>query len=448
MFVAIRGVISDGHDYIEKAIDSGAVAIVCEEIPEIKNDVIFVKVEITSEALAYISGDFYDNPSGKLKLVGVTGTNGKTTTTTLLFNLFRNMGLKVGLISTVNIRINEQEFKTNHTTPNSITLNYYMNQMISEGVEYCFMEVSSHGISQNRTKGLSFVGGVFTNLTHDHLDYHKDFKSYRDVKKSFFDNLPKTAFAISNRDDSNGSFMLQNTKAYKKYYSLQTIADYNAKLIESDLNGSCVVIDRVETYIKLIGRFNVYNSLAIYSVAIELGLDKTETLQGLSSLETVGGRFEHFVSETGIHIVVDYAHTPDALKNVLETLTQVNRNSARIYTVVGCGGDRDKTKRPIMGRIAVSNSDMTIFTSDNPRTENPNSILEEMESDLSIDMQSKFLTIENRNQAIKTACKLAEPKDIILIAGKGHEKYQDINGVKQDFDDVLRVKTNLKQLSK
>lgn len=449
VFVAIRGTLSDGHDYIEKALSLGAVAIICEEFPSvIVNGVTYIKVKDSNEALAFLAANYFDNPSENIKLVGVTGTNGKTTIASLLYQLFKKAGYKVGLLSTVKIMVDAEEFKATHTTPDSLTLNFYLDQMIQEGCEFCFMEVSSHGIHQKRTEALHFTGGVFTNLSHDHLDYHNTFAEYRDVKKSFFDNLPKAAFAITNIDDKNGLVMLQNTKAKKLTYALKSYADYKAQILENQLSGLLLKINDNEVWVKLIGSFNAYNLLAIYGVAVELGIENMEALRLLSELESVSGRFQFIVSDTKITAIVDYAHTPDALENVLNTIEDIRTKNEQLITVVGCGGDRDKTKRPIMAKIASSMSDKAIFTSDNPRTENPEAIIEEMEKGVEPQNFKKTVSILDRKQAIKTACQLANPNDIILIAGKGHETYQEVNGVRHDFDDLQIVTELLQQLNK
>ena len=449
VFVAIRGTLSDGHDYIEKALSLGAIAVVCEEFPSvIVNGVTYVKVKDSNEALAFLAANYYDNPSENIKLVGVTGTNGKTTIASLLYQLFKKAGYKVGLLSTVKIMVDTEEFKATHTTPDSLTLNYYLDQMIHDGCEFCFMEVSSHGVHQKRTEALRFTGGVFTNLSHDHLDYHNTFAEYRDVKKSFFDSLSKDAFAITNIDDKNGLVMLQNTKAKKLSYALKSYADYKAQILENQLTGLLLKINDNEVWVKLIGSFNAYNLLAIYGVAVELGIKNDEALRLLSELESVSGRFQFIVSDSKITAIVDYAHTPDALENVLKTIEDIRTKNEQLITVVGCGGDRDKTKRPIMANIASSMSDKAIFTSDNPRTENPETIIEEMEKGVEPQNFKKTISILDRKQAIKTACQLANPNDIILIAGKGHETYQEINGVRHDFDDLQIVTELLKQLNK
>lgn len=447
LFVAQKGVTVDGHKFINKALDLGASVVVCEEMPEdVKEGVTYVKVKSSDVALAIIASNFYDSPSSKLQLVGVTGTNGKTTIATLLYQLFKNAGYKVGLLSTVKIIVNNTEYKATHTTPNSVAINQYLAKMLEEGCEYCFMEVSSHGIHQSRTKGLEFVGGIFTNLSHDHLDYHSSFAEYRDVKKSFFDSLPKSAFALTNLDDKNGMIMLQNTKAKKLTYALKTIADFKAKVLEKRFSGTLMTINNIELWTKLIGQFNAYNLLAIYGTAEALGLEKLEVLRLVSELESVSGRFQYTVSKNNITAIVDYAHTPDALKNVLETINDIRTGNESVITVVGCGGDRDKTKRPKMAHIASHLSGQVVFTSDNPRTEDPQSILDEMEEGVASENYKKTLSILDRKQAIKTACKLADEGDIILIAGKGHENYQEINGERLHFDDFEEVTECFNQL--
>lgn len=449
VFVAIRGTISDGHEFIEKAINNGAVVIVCDTFPEVMvNGITYVQVKDTNKALAFMSANYFENPSQHLKLIGITGTNGKTTVASLLYQLFKKAGFKVGLLSTVKILVDDIEYKATHTTPDSITINHYLKEMNDVGVEYCFMEVSSHGIHQKRTEALHFAGGVFTNLSHDHLDYHPTFAEYRDVKKSFFDFLPKTAFALSNVDDKNGSVMLQNTQAKKRTYALKTYADYKAQILENQLSGLLLKINENEVWVRLIGTFNAYNLLAIYGTAVELGLEHFEVLRLLSELESVSGRFQFMVSKGNITAIVDYAHTPDAIENVLKTINDIRTKNEQLITVVGCGGDRDKTKRPIMANIATALSDKVILTSDNPRTENPETIIAEMEQGVEPQNYKKMMAITDRKQAIKTACQLAQPNDIILIAGKGHETYQEIQGIRHDFDDMKIVKEILDQLNK
>ena len=449
VFVAIKGSLSDGHQFIDKAISLGAAVVVCEDLPAtLLENITYVKVQNSNQALSYLAANYYNNPSQKLKLIGITGTNGKTTIASLLFQMFKKAGYKVGLLSTVKIMVDEVEYKATHTTPDSLTINQYLDEMVEVGCEFCFMEVSSHGIHQKRTESLHFEGGVFTNLSHDHLDYHDTFAEYRDVKKSFFDNLPKSAFAITNVDDKNGVVMLQNTVARKRTYALKTYADFKAQVLENQLSGLVLKINNDEVWTKLIGSFNAYNLLAIYGVALELGIESNEALRLLSELESVSGRFQFIISESKITAIVDYAHTPDALENVLKTIEDIRTKNEQLITIVGCGGDRDKTKRPIMANIAASLSDKAIFTADNPRTENPQTIIEEMEVGVEGQNFKKTISILDRKQAIKTACQMANPGDIILIAGKGHETYQEINGVRHDFDDMQIVQELLKQLEK
>ena len=450
VFVALKGSIVDGHDYIEKAVSKGATAVILEELPDYQDEsVTYIKVENAHNALALMADNFYDNPSKKLKLVGVTGTNGKTTTTSLLYQLFKKSGFKTGLISTVEILIDEKIVPTKHTTPDPITINKHLADMATVGVDYCFMEVSSHGIAQERVTGLEFAGGVFTNLSHDHLDYHNSFAEYRDVKKRFFDELPKQAFALSNLDDKNGAIMLQNTKAKKIGYALKSFTDYRAQILENQFGGLLLKINEHEVWSKMVGQFNAYNVLAIYACAIELGLEAIEVLEVISRLEGVAGRFQYFTTiKNNITAIVDYAHTPDALKNVLETINSIRTRNERVITVVGCGGDRDSTKRPKMAHIAAALSDQVIFTSDNPRTEDPQKILDDMEEGVQPQDFKKTITILDRRQAIKAAAKMADKNDIILIAGKGHETYQEINGVRSDFNDRTIIADFLNQLQK
>uniref|UniRef100_UPI00404B166A UDP-N-acetylmuramoyl-L-alanyl-D-glutamate--2, 6-diaminopimelate ligase n=3 Tax=Gelidibacter sp. TaxID=2018083 RepID=UPI00404B166A len=449
VFVAIKGSISDGHQFIDIAIESGAVAVICETLPDnLQNGITYIEVENASSAMAFMASNYYKNPSENLKLVGVTGTNGKTTVATLLYQLFKKAGYKVGLLSTVKIMVDEKEYKATHTTPDSLTINRYLSLMNDAGVEFCFMEVSSHGIHQNRTEGLQFEGGIFTNLSHDHLDYHDTFAEYRDVKKSFFDKLPTKAFALVNMDDKNGLVMLQNTKATKYTYALKSYADYKAHILENQLSGLLLKINDNEVWTRLIGNFNAYNILAIYAAAELLGLEKVENLRLISELESVAGRFQYVISDEKITAIVDYAHTPDALQNVLETINSIRTKNEELITIVGCGGDRDKTKRPKMGHIASALSTKVIFTSDNPRSEVPETIIEEIEKGVEPQNFKKTLSIVDRKQAIKTACQMAQANDIILIAGKGHETYQEIKGERFDFDDYKIVQEFLKQLEK
>lgn len=449
VFIAIKGAVSNGHEYIDQAIEQGAIAIVCETLPDnIEEGITYVQVESSSKALAIMASNFYQNPSENLKLVGVTGTNGKTTIASLLYQLFKKAGFKVGLLSTVKIMVDNTSYKANHTTPDSLTINKYLKEMNDEGVAFCFMEVSSHGIHQHRTEGLHFQGGIYTNLSHDHLDYHKTFAEYRDVKKAFFDQLPATAFALVNVDDKNGLVMLQNTKAKKYTYALKGYADYRAQILENQLNGLLLKINESEVWTRLIGNFNAYNVLAIYATAGLLGLEKVETLRIISELESVAGRFQYFISDEKITAIIDYAHTPDALQNVLETINNIRTKNEELITVFGCGGNRDKTKRPKMGHIASALSSKVIVTSDNPRNEVPEIIIEDIEKGIEPQNFKKVLSITDRRQAIKTACQMANPNDIILIAGKGHETYQEIKGERFDFDDYKIVKEYLKQLEK
>jgi len=449
VFVAIRGTLTDGHQYIDKAISLGAKAIICESLPEnMVNEITYVEVDNGNKALAIMASNYYDNPSKDLKLVGVTGTNGKTTVSSLLYQLFKKAGFKVGLISTIKIMVDDAEYKTSHTTPDALTINRHLNLMNLAGVEFCFMEVSSHGIHQKRTEGLVFEGAIFTNLSHDHLDYHNTFAEYRDTKKLLFDKLSKKAFVLTNIDDKNGLVMLQNTKARKYTYALKSYADYKAQILENQFNGQLLKINGEELWSKLIGDFNAYNMLAIYATADLLGLEKLEILRFMSELDNVDGRFQYFISKNKITAIVDYAHTPDALKNVLDTINTLRTGNENVITVVGCGGGRDKSKRPVMGHIASEMSNTAIFTSDNPRSEKPEVIINEMEKGVEAQNVRKILSIENREQAIKTACQLAHENDIILIAGKGHETYQETNGIRIDFDDYKMVKNMLISLGK
>lgn len=436
-FVAIEGTQVDGHKYINKAIEKGATIIVYNKIIEnFDSNVVYVKVKNSSEALGIMASNFYDNPSSKMELVAVTGTNGKTSVATLLYQLFTKMGYAVGLLSTVENKIIDKTVKATHTTPNAVAINAFLAEMINAGCSYCFMEASSHAIHQKRMHGLQLAGAVFTNLTHDHLDYHHTFKEYLLAKKALFDNLPKTAFALSNADDKNGKVMLQNTNAYKNYYAIKGKAEFSGRVIESDFSGTMININGNELHVKLIGDFNAYNLLAVYGVAKLLNQDTTDILIAMSTLTGAEGRFTYSISkQNNVVGIVDYAHTPDALKKVLETINMLNAKRKNIITVVGCGGDRDKTKRPLMAAISAKLSNKVILTSDNPRTENPKTILDEMYAGVGVVERKKTLVIENRKEAIKTAVMLAGNEDIILIAGKGHENYQEINGVRQHFDD-------------
>jgi len=446
VFFAIKGSLSDGHAYINQTVDAGAAVVICEEMPQpFEDHVTYIQVEDSHVALGKMAANFYGHPSSKLKLIGITGTNGKTTIATLLFKLFRELGYQVGLISTVQNQINEEVIPATHTTPNPIALNELLNRMVDTGCDFCFMEVSSHAVAQHRIEGLDFAGGVFSNLTHDHLDFHKTFDNYLKAKKAFFDVLPRTAFALVNTDDKNGQVMLQNTKALKKTYALKQLADFKAKIIENRFSGLNLEIDHVDVFFKLVGSFNAYNLLAVYGTAMLLGEDKFNVLTLLSNLTGAEGRFDYVSNKQQIIGIVDYAHTPDAVQNVLSTIQDIRKGTEQVITIIGCGGDRDKTKRPIMAQVACDWSDKVILTSDNPRTENPQTIVEEMEMGVSPTNRRKTLTIVDRKEAIKTACHLAKPGDIILLAGKGHEKYQEINGVRYHFDDkeILMEQLNL-----
>lgn len=441
LFVAIEGISTDGHDYIGKAIEQDAIVVVYDKpmFEEYFSRVTYVQVEDSSVALAQIAAAWYGNPSEEVKLIGVTGTNGKTTVATLLYELFRKLGYGVGLLSTVANYINEEKYATTHTTLDPITLNSYLRKMIDAGCEYVFMEVSSHAIHQNRTYGLHFAGGIYTNLSQDHLDYHKNMLEYRNVKKAFFDNLSETAFALVNIDDKNGQVMLQNTRADKKTYSLRSLADYKAKIFEKHFDGTEIELNGKDIIVQFVGTFNVYNLLAVYGVSLLLGQKEEEVLTALSLLTPVAGRFQTIRSKNDITAIVDYAHTPDALANVLTAIHGVLNQSGDIITVVGTGGNRDKTKRPIMAREAVEQSDRVILTSDNPRFEEPEDILKDMIEGLNEQQKQNTLTIVDRREAIKTACALAKPGDVILIAGKGHEDYQEIKGKRYHFDDKEEV---------
>ncbi len=447
LFIATSGTQTDGHDFIQNAVDAGAVAVLCEQLPKNRNEnVTYIKVNDSSQALGYVACNFYDNPSEKLFLVGVTGTNGKTTTVSLLYSLFRLMGYSAGLISTVQNKINQTIIPSTHTTPDALSLNELLNTMVQHGCEYAFMEVSSHSVVQNRIAGLQFSGAVFTNITHDHLDYHKTFDEYIKAKKKFFDQLPADAFALVNKDDKNGMIMLQNTKAKKFTFGLRSVADYKCKIVENHLNGLLLQINNLEVWVKLIGTFNAYNVLAVYAAAHLLKQDSTSILTSLSNLNSVEGRFQYIKSPHGIVGIVDYAHTPDALKNVLETIKEIRTGNEQVITLIGCGGDRDSAKRPVMAAIACEFSNKVILTSDNPRSEDPEEILNQMQKGISPADQKKTLRITDRKEAIRTACSLGQKGDIILIAGKGHEKYQEIKGVKHAFDDLEILKETIKAL--
>jgi UDP-N-acetylmuramoyl-L-alanyl-D-glutamate--2,6-diaminopimelate ligase len=446
VFFAIKGTQSDGHDYIEAVERSGASAVICEHMStDILPSVTYIEVEDSAVALGIMASNFYGNPSSKLLLVGVTGTNGKTTIATLLFKLFRKLGYSAGLLSTVQNHINDEIIPATHTTPNPIVLNSLLKDMVLEGCDYCFIEVSSHAIVQHRIDGLSFAGGVFSNITHDHLDFHLTFDNYIKAKKHFFDLLPKSAFALTNADDKNGLVMLQNTAASKKTYALKQLADFKANVIENSFSGLHLEVDGSDVFFKLVGSFNAYNLIAVYGTALLLEQDKLAVLTALSNLTGAEGRFDYIISPNNIIGIIDYAHTPDAVQNVLSTIQDIRKGTEQVITVIGCGGDRDRSKRPIMAQVACDWSDKIILTSDNPRTENPEAIVEEMEKGVSPTNRRKTLRILDRREAIKTACHLANPGDIILVAGKGHEKYQEINGVRHHFDDkeILNEQFNL-----
>jgi len=449
LFVAVSGVTVNGHDYIDKAIASGAVAVVCEKIPDYPTgNITFIQVQNSAESLGYIASNYYDNPSEKLEIVAVTGTNGKTTTATLMYRLARKMGFKSGLLSTVVNVINDREIPATHTTPNAIALNKLLAEMVENGCAYCFMEASSHALHQHRLTGVQIKGALFTNITHDHLDYHKTFNEYIKAKKILFDMLPSSAFAITNTDDRHGDIMIQNCKGKVKTMALHSMADYRAKVLENGFAGLHLVIDNHDVYTQLIGGFNAYNILAVYAAAMELGLDKLEVLTAISGLQAPDGRFQYIKTPNGVTAVVDYAHTPDALKNVLKTIAEIRTGNEQVISIVGCGGDRDKTKRPEMARIAAEWSNRVVLTSDNPRSEDPETIINEMKEGLDPVMMKKTLAVSDRREAIKFACTLANAGDIVLIAGKGHERYQEIAGVKHPFDDFQIVSETLTMLEK
>jgi len=450
LFIAVRGTAIDGHQFIAKAIEQGAVAIVHEQTSvEKKEGVTLVQVENTATAAGIIAHNFYNQPSAKMKVVGVTGTNGKTTIATLLYKLFTSLGYKSGLISTIENNIGNKTVAATHTTPDAVSLNALLKQMVDEGCTHVFMEASSHAIHQHRMTGLRFAGGIFSNITHDHLDYHQSFDEYIRVKKSFFDDLPSSAFALSNADDRRGTVMLQNTNAKKYFYSLKSVADFKGKILENSLSGLLMTVNDQEVHFRLIGEFNAYNLLAVYGAAICSGEDKVEVLRCLSVLTGAEGRFDYLVSpKDKVIAIVDYAHTPDALVNVLATIRKLKKGFEKIITVVGCGGDRDRTKRPVMAEVACEHSDRAIFTSDNPRSEDPAEIIRDMEAGVSPAARRKYISIADRREAIKTAISLADREDIVLIAGKGHEKYQEIKGVRNHFDDMEVVKEMFEMLAK
>jgi UDP-N-acetylmuramoyl-L-alanyl-D-glutamate--2,6-diaminopimelate ligase len=446
VFFAVRGTLSDGHAFIEQTVAAGVAVVICEVMPEnLTEGVTYIQVADCSVALGKMAANFYGRPSDQLTLIGITGTNGKTTIATLLFKLFRELGFSVGLISTVENQINEEVIPATHTTPNPLALNSLLQNMVNKGCVYCFMEVSSHAVVQHRIEGLTFAGGVFSNITHDHLDFHHTFDNYIKAKKGFFDALPKNAFALTNLDDKNGMVMLQNTKASKKTYALKQLADFNAKIIENKFSGLNLEIDGVDVFFKLVGSFNAYNLLAAYGTALLLDQDKLQVLTILSELSGAEGRFDYVSNSKNIIGIVDYAHTPDAVQNVLSTIQNIRKGTEQVITIIGCGGDRDKAKRPVMAQVACDWSDKVILTSDNPRSESPEAIVADMEQGVSPTNRRKTLTIVDRKEAIKTACHLARPGDIILLAGKGHEKYQEVNGVRHHFDDkeILTEQLNL-----
>lgn len=449
LYIAVKGVVTDGHAFIANAVDKGASVVVCEIFPEqLKENITYIKVKNSAKTLGQLASNFYGNPSENLQLIGITGTNGKTSVATLLYGIFKELGLRSALISTVEYRIGDEIIPATHTTPDIITINKLLAKALEEGCEYAFMEVSSHGIHQRRIEGLQFSIAGFTNITHDHLDYHKTFDEYLKIKKSFFDQLPASAIAITNGDDKNGKIMLQNTLATKKTFAMKTMADYHGKLLEADFNGMLLNFNGKEFWTTLTGKFNANNLLLAFAIATELGQEESEILQAISRLKRVNGRFETMRSDGGIFFIVDYAHTPDALENVLDSINEIRTKNERLITVFGCGGDRDKEKRSEMGKIATRKSTLTILTSDNPRTEDPGKIIREIEKGVEPQNYSKYTTIPDRKEAIKMAIKFAEPKDIVLVAGKGHETYQEMNGVKQDFDDRKIIEELWKMMSK
>ena len=448
LFVAIKGELSDGHEFIEKAIESGAVAVLCEEMPENRKDITYVQTTCTKQALAIVAANYYDHPSEKIHLIGVTGTNGKTSVSTLLYRLFTQLGNACGLISTVHNIVDGNIIESTHTTPDPLSINALLSSMLDKSCTHCFMEVSSHALMQERTYGLQFNGAVFTNISHDHLDYHGTFDAYIKAKKRLFDQLPKGSFAVYNDDDKRGSVMVQNTKADVYSLSVQKLGDFKAKILENSFDGLVLNIQEQELHTSLIGSFNAYNILSVFAVATLLGEDPQEVLAALSMLKSAEGRFDYFLSTDKVVAIVDYAHTPDALKQVLSTIKNIRTGNEKIYTIIGCGGDRDNAKRPLMARIAVSLSDMAILTSDNPRSESPEAIIEEMKGGVEISLRSKMLCVTDRKEAIKMACALATKGDIILLAGKGHEKTQEIAGVKHPFDDKSILKDFLIQMNK
>ena len=445
LFVAIKGTHHDGHAHINDAVKHGAVAVLCEQFPDVLADKVFYFLcENPRRSLATVASQWYDTPSKALKLIGITGTNGKTSVATMAYQLFDKMGFATGLLSTVEVIINKKIVPSTHTTPDPLTINKHLSEMVGAGVTYCFMEVSSHGIDQDRIADLHFSGGVFTNLSHDHLDYHKDFKSYRDTKKIFFDGLASTAFALANADDKNGLYMLQNTKASKYYFGLKSVADFHVKVLEKDFSGMLLKLQHNEVWTPLVGTFNASNFISVYAIAELLDIEQSDFLPVLSTIKGAAGRFQMVHTDRQVTAIVDYAHTPDALAQVLDTITALRTRNEKLITVVGCGGNRDKAKRPLMAKAAVAKSDLTIFTSDNPRNEDPNLIISEMLAGVPMESNQKHLTVLNRAQAIKTACTMAQDQDIILVAGKGHETYQDQHGERLPFDDMQELTQNLK----
>ncbi len=443
LFAASRGVHTDGHLYIAKAIELGATVILCEEAGDMQAGVTYVVVENAAESLGYLASEYYENPSRNITLVGITGTNGKTSIATMLYQCFMNLGHKTGLLSTIKYSIDGVDTVSTHTTPNSVRINELLAEMVDAGCEYAFMEVSSHALHQYRTAGLEFKGGVFTNITHDHLDYHTDFKEYIYTKKRLFDGLSSEAFALVNKDDKNSATMVQNTKATKYTYSLKSVSDFKTKVLESDFDGMLLDLGGMEVWLRLVGHFNAYNVLAVYGVAFLLDKDHMDIVTALSAINSVDGRFQN-IKGGGVTAIVDYAHTPDALQNVVDTINAIRTKNEQLITVVGCGGDRDKAKRPVMARIACQASDRVILTSDNPRTEDANTIIEEMMAGVEPQNYKKVLKIVNREEAIKTAISLSQTGDVILVAGKGHETYQEIDGVRHPFDDKEVITKNLK----
>lgn len=441
LFIAIDGGNHNGHDFIDASIDSGAKVIVCSKIPDKKNQLVtYIQVSDVRKSTSIIASNFYDNPSKKIKLIGITGTNGKTTVATLLFNIFNNQNKNAGLISTINIKYAGEIISSKNTTPDILSINHFLSQMVKNNIKYCFMEVSSHGISQGRINGLNFAGGVFTNLTHDHLDFHKSFKNYRDIKKQFFDLLPKNAFSLVNIDDKNASFMLQNTVSNKSSFGIKNYAKFSLKVLESNFNGMLLRINNHEVWTSLLGQFNASNLLAVYGVSVLLGLKKMEILREISLLKNVPGRFQVFKSDSECFVIIDYAHTPDALENVIYNINQIKTQNSKLITIIGCGGDRDIEKRNKIGEIASEKSDKVIFTSDNPRGENPMSIIDQMIEGVEEKYKNKIISIEKREMAIKKSKEISKKSDVVLIAGKGHEKYQEILNNKIPFDDFLIAK--------